>query len=133
MPESPGWGYTISDNPSARLSSVYIVISELDMLIWWHELSMLLIHHCISALADNLIYPQISLVLFLMSWWQYHIRDEIIKPRKSIAWLGVNTEWCLKIYHGKLGMFLFGDMNHLHTHQSCDLDYSNAKLVFPIF
>ena len=75
MPESPGWGYTISDTAHARLSSVYIVISELDMLIWWHELSMLLIHHCISAfaLADNLIFPQISFVLFFSS-----VNDSII-------------------------------------------------------
>ena len=44
------------------LTGIYIVISELYMLIWWHELShgdMLLIHHCISvlALANNLIFP----------------------------------------------------------------------------
>ena len=69
MPESPGWGNTISDTPSGRLSSAFIVISELDKLIWWHELSMLLIHHCIPAfaLADNLIFLQISLVLFFSS------------------------------------------------------------------
>ena len=75
MPESLGWEYTISDTPSARLTSVYIAISELDMLIWWHELSMLLIHHCISAfaLADNLIFPQISFVLFFSS-----VNDSII-------------------------------------------------------
>ena len=75
MPESTGWGYTISDTPSARLSSAYIVISELDMLIWWHELSLLLIHHCVStfALADNLIFPQISFVLFFSS-----VNDSIV-------------------------------------------------------
>ena len=93
MPESLGWEYTISDTPSVRLTSVYIAISELDMLIWWHELSMLLIHHCISALADNLIYPQISLVLFfheLMTvsyfWWNN-------KAKEDNFWLGVNTDF----------------------------------------
>ena len=77
MPEYPGWGYLISDTTSARLLSLsaYIVISEKDMLIWWHELSMLLIHHCISAfaLADNLIFPHISFVLFFSS-----VNDSII-------------------------------------------------------
>ena len=45
------------------------------MLIWWHELLMLLIHHCISAfaLADNLIFPQISFVLSFSS-----VNDSII-------------------------------------------------------
>ena len=73
----------ISDTPSARFLSVYIVISELDMLIWWHELSILLIHHCISALADNLIYPQISFVLFFHElmrvsyvWWNNKAKEE---------------------------------------------------------
>ena len=82
MPE-PGWGYTISDTPSARLSSVYIAISELDLFIWWHELAMLLIRHCILALADNLVYPQISLVLFfhdLMTvsyfWWNNKAKED---------------------------------------------------------
>ena len=42
-----------------RLASVYLVMSGLGMLTWWHELSILLIYHCISAfaLADNLFFP----------------------------------------------------------------------------
>ena len=94
MPESPGWGYTISDTPSARLSSVYIAISELDMFIWWHELSMLLIHQCISAIADNLIYPQISLALFLHDlmtvsyfWWNNKSKEANI----TILWYLMGT------------------------------------------
>ena len=99
MPESPGWGYTISDTPSARLSSVYIVISELDMLIWWHELSMLLIHHCISAFAltDNLFFP-VTFVLFFSS-----INDSIIFLMKKWGGGGGGGGYTLLVYNWYTG------------------------------
>ena len=42
-----------------RLASVYMVMSGFEMLlIWWYELSMLLIYKCISdtAFEDKLIF-----------------------------------------------------------------------------
>ena len=34
-----------------------------------------------------------------------------------------------KFYQDNLGMFLLGDMNCLHTQESCDLDFSNNQML----
>ena len=48
----------MSDTPTCNKCIITYGGVMLAMLMWCHELSMLLIHHCISAigLADNLIF-----------------------------------------------------------------------------
>ena len=176
-------------------------MSVLGMLIWWHELSMLLIHHCISAfaLADNLVSPSklslwyfkpvefyfskrllcrgpqvtvgklatifpkilgnslrdvlylhkhsVSIVFILFFFSSVNdsviFFDEIIMTRETIVWLGVNTDfsvWITKpsslsnlmvseILSRQAWYVSLGDMNHLHTRQSCDPGSSDVQMV----
>ena len=89
MPESPGWRYTICETPTCK-TCIKMVMSGLGILIWWHELSMLLIHHCILFLnacnAEIHKWQQGNLQ-------QYSLRSLLIPLETSYIYL--KSQWVL--------------------------------------